>query len=299
MRPPTVSYHLLPERAPLGTKSIEFFFGGQICSFTSSRKPSAVARFVRYFAATDDQLLTSTGLGRPLGTLGFPEWPTTSAETPIPLLQTLRLGKKGHIGFGFLSFVSKKVQWRLARNQGEPPNRSRSDIFVGLPSACPMMNTSRSTIPEIEALLIDAAQGDVQAVRCLLEKRRGRLRKMIAARLDPRLAPRLDPSDVVQEALADAARTLPDYLRDRPLPFYPWLHRLAAERLARTHRLHIASAVRRIGREAGWQDQKYKGRPQRHPSSKRQEQEQTIGPHADWLNPAPIVGRIGQALHEG
>ena len=112
-----------------------------------------------------------------------------------------------------------------------------------------MMNTSPSTNPEIDALLRDAAQGDVQAIRCLLEKHRTRLRRMIAARLDPRLAPRLDPSDVVQETLADAARKLPDYLRDRPVPFYPWLYRLAADRLARTHRHHVASTVRAIGRE--------------------------------------------------
>ena len=47
---------------------------------------------------------------------------------------------------------------------------------------------------------------------------------MVAVRLDRRLAARVDPSDVVQEALADAApRPLDDYLRDRPLPFYPWL----------------------------------------------------------------------------
>jgi RNA polymerase sigma-70 factor (ECF subfamily) len=112
-----------------------------------------------------------------------------------------------------------------------------------------MMNTGPSTSPEIETLLRDAAQGDMEAVRCLLEKHRGRLRKMIAARLDPRLAPRLDPSDVVQETLADAARRLPEYLRDRPLAFYPWLYRLAADRLARTHKHHVASAVRGIGRE--------------------------------------------------
>jgi len=114
---------------------------------------------------------------------------------------------------------------------------------------CPMMNPSLSTNSETEALLGDAARGDERAVRSLLEKHRGRLRRMIAARLDPRLAPRLDPSDVVQETLADAARRLTDYLRDRPLPFYPWLHRLAADRLARTHRDHVGSTVRGIGRE--------------------------------------------------
>ena len=112
-----------------------------------------------------------------------------------------------------------------------------------------MMNTSPATNPEIDALLRDAAEGDATAVRCLLELHRQRLRRMIAARLDRRLAPRLDPSDVVQETLADAARRLPDYLRDRPLPFYPWLFRLAADRLARTHRDHIGSTVRGIGRE--------------------------------------------------
>jgi RNA polymerase sigma-70 factor, ECF subfamily len=112
-----------------------------------------------------------------------------------------------------------------------------------------MMNTSPTTDPEIDGLLRDAAEGDLTAVRCLLERHRDRLRRMIAARMDRRLAPRLDPSDVVQETLADAARKLPDYLRDRPLPFYPWLHRLAADRLARTHRDHVASTVRGIGRE--------------------------------------------------
>jgi RNA polymerase sigma-70 factor (ECF subfamily) len=113
----------------------------------------------------------------------------------------------------------------------------------------PMTNTSPPTDAAIETLLSDAARGDEDAVRCLLDAHRERLRRMIAARLDRRLAPRLDPSDVVQEALADAARRLPDYLRDRPLPFYPWLFRLAADRLARTHRDHVASTVRGIGRE--------------------------------------------------
>jgi RNA polymerase sigma-70 factor (ECF subfamily) len=111
------------------------------------------------------------------------------------------------------------------------------------------MNTSAATNSEIDALLSDAARGDTTAVHALLEQHRERLRRMIAVRLDRRLAPRLDPSDVVQEALADAAKRLPDYLRERPLPFYPWLFRLATDRLAVTHRNHIASGVRAVGRE--------------------------------------------------
>jgi RNA polymerase sigma-70 factor (ECF subfamily) len=83
----------------------------------------------------------------------------------------------------------------------------------------------------------------------LLEAHRDRLRRMIAARLDHRLMSRLDASDVVQETLSDAARRLHDYLRDRPMPFYAWLFRLAADRLARTHRDHVVSSVRGVGRE--------------------------------------------------
>jgi RNA polymerase sigma-70 factor (ECF subfamily) len=39
-----------------------------------------------------------------------------------------------------------------------------------------------------------------------------------------------------------------DYERERPLPFYPWLHRLTAEQLAIVHRKHRLGA-RSVGRE--------------------------------------------------
>src|SRR5262249_35121803 len=68
-------------------------------------------------------------------------------------------------------------------------------------------------------------------------------------RMDPRLSVRVDPSDVVQETLAEAHRRLDDYLRDRPLPFYPWLRQLGLERLIDLHRRHVVAAKRAIGRE--------------------------------------------------
>jgi RNA polymerase sigma-70 factor (ECF subfamily) len=67
--------------------------------------------------------------------------------------------------------------------------------------------------------------------------------------MDRRLAARVDPSDVVQEALAEAAVKLSDYLRRRPLPFYPWLRRLAWERLVKLHRRHIRAQRRSVTRE--------------------------------------------------
>ncbi|MFO0956314.1 MAG: sigma-70 family RNA polymerase sigma factor [Isosphaeraceae bacterium] len=84
-----------------------------------------------------------------------------------------------------------------------------------------------------EALLLQAARGNAEALGKLLNLHRERLRRMIAFRLDTHLAAYLDASDIVQDSLADAVRKLPDYARERPLPLYPWLHRLASERLTK------------------------------------------------------------------
>jgi RNA polymerase sigma-70 factor (ECF subfamily) len=101
---------------------------------------------------------------------------------------------------------------------------------------------------EIDLLLQAAARGDQVAVQSLLERHRERLRRMVALRLDSRLSARVDASDVVQEAMMDAARKLVDYERERPLPFYPWLCRLTAEQLAIVHRMHRCG-TRSVGRE--------------------------------------------------
>jgi RNA polymerase sigma-70 factor, ECF subfamily len=100
-----------------------------------------------------------------------------------------------------------------------------------------------------EDLLLRVAQGEAGATDELLALYRERLRRMVALRLDPRLAPRLDASDVVQEALAEAHRQLGDYLQERPLPFYPWLRQIAFNRLLDLHRRHVLAQRRSVRRE--------------------------------------------------
>jgi RNA polymerase sigma-70 factor, ECF subfamily len=100
-----------------------------------------------------------------------------------------------------------------------------------------------------EELLARARGGDAGAQQELLGRHGERLRKMVAARLDRRLAARIDPSDVVQEALLDASRLLPTYLRERPLPFYPWLRRLAWKRLVKLQHRHLGAQKRSVSRE--------------------------------------------------
>jgi RNA polymerase sigma-70 factor (ECF subfamily) len=103
--------------------------------------------------------------------------------------------------------------------------------------------------PDTDHLLDSASRGDALARGRLLERHRPRLKRMVAVRLDRRLAARVDPSDVVQEALLEAAAQLDGYLRDRPIPFYPWLRRLAAGRLADAYRRHVRAARRSVERE--------------------------------------------------
>jgi RNA polymerase sigma-70 factor (ECF subfamily) len=100
-----------------------------------------------------------------------------------------------------------------------------------------------------ERLLRRAGQGDPMARQQLLVQYQQRLRQMIAVRLDRRLAARIDPSDVVQETLAEAVQQLAAYLRDPPLPFYPWLRQLAWKRLAALYRRHIQAGKRSVCRE--------------------------------------------------
>jgi RNA polymerase sigma-70 factor, ECF subfamily len=103
----------------------------------------------------------------------------------------------------------------------------------------------------LEELIERAARGEKSARDRLLSYYRDHLRRMVAERLDRRLAARVDPSDVVQETLMEASRRLEEYLKARPLPLLAWLRRIAVERVIDTHRRHLGSQRRSVARERG------------------------------------------------
>jgi RNA polymerase sigma-70 factor (ECF subfamily) len=109
----------------------------------------------------------------------------------------------------------------------------------------------RDTDASTEDLLQRAREGNAEASQQLLALHRERLRHLIALRMDRRLAARLDPSDVIQEALADAWRQLPNYLEERPIAFYPWLRQVALDRLVLLHNRHLRTQKRSLLREQG------------------------------------------------
>jgi RNA polymerase sigma-70 factor, ECF subfamily len=103
--------------------------------------------------------------------------------------------------------------------------------------------------PDTEELVERAARGEDRARQALLIRYYERLTRMAAVRLDRRLAPRVDPADVVQEAMLEASRDLFDYFRDRPLPFHAWLRQYVEQRISKLHRHHLGTQRRSVRRE--------------------------------------------------
>lgn len=90
------------------------------------------------------------------------------------------------------------------------------------------------------------------ALADLFMTQRPRLRMMVHRRLDPRLAKRVDASDILQEGYVDAARRLNEYLSDPHMPFFLWLRFLVKQRLCAVHRKHLSAGKRDVRREDGW-----------------------------------------------
>jgi RNA polymerase sigma-70 factor (ECF subfamily) len=72
---------------------------------------------------------------------------------------------------------------------------------------------------------------------------------MIALRLNPALAARIDASDVVQDVLLEASQRLQDYLRNPAMPFHLWLRTIARDHMIDAHRRHCLAQRRSMERE--------------------------------------------------
>src|SRR5262249_14459495 len=96
----------------------------------------------------------------------------------------------------------------------------------------------------LSGLLDRAAGGDPAAQAELFSRYRKPLKRMVRLRLSRHLQGRLHDSDGLQEAYLEAAKRLPEYLRDRPLPFFLWLRHLTGQKLIDAHRRHLGAKAR-------------------------------------------------------
>ena len=98
-------------------------------------------------------------------------------------------------------------------------------------------------------LLARAAAGDQDALRQLFSRYRDRLKRMVHLRLSRRLSGRVDDSDVVQEALIEISKKLPEYVQAPELPLFLWLRHMTGLKLAEVHRRHLGTQLRDADRE--------------------------------------------------
>lgn len=111
------------------------------------------------------------------------------------------------------------------------------------------MRETPSDSAETARLLVEMQGGNRHAFEQLFERHRPALWKSVKQRLCGRIQRRIDASDVVQEAHAEAVARLDDYLARRPMPFRLWLLKTAHERLLKVERQHLDAAKRSVERE--------------------------------------------------
>ncbi|MFO0912800.1 MAG: sigma-70 family RNA polymerase sigma factor [Pirellulales bacterium] len=85
----------------------------------------------------------------------------------------------------------------------------------------------------------------------LLGSHRDRLKRLVRHRLDPRLAARVDESDVVQDVMARACehRSSLRQALGSPVAFFAWLREVARNRLVDIERQHVQAQRRSVNRE--------------------------------------------------
>lgn len=91
--------------------------------------------------------------------------------------------------------------------------------------------------------------GQVRALGELFELFKDRLWRMVRVRLDRRLAGRIDPDDVLQEAFLDVSRRISEFLEQSEVPFYVWLRFLTLQRMAMLQRTHMGAQMRSVAME--------------------------------------------------
>jgi RNA polymerase sigma-70 factor, ECF subfamily len=93
------------------------------------------------------------------------------------------------------------------------------------------------------------SRADADELNQWISEYRDRLRSMVQVRLTPRMAARIDASDVIQEAFVEATERFADYRRNPTLTPYLWLRFLTLQRLKILYRRHLGTHMRTADRE--------------------------------------------------
>lgn len=105
--------------------------------------------------------------------------------------------------------------------------------------------------PELARGLEDRLRdGDRAALADWFNEHRDELRRFLVSRMDRRLSPRVDASDIVQQAYLDADTRLPHYAdQAENMPFDVWVRQVALQSLFDLHRRHVGAQRRTVTQE--------------------------------------------------
>lgn len=101
----------------------------------------------------------------------------------------------------------------------------------------------------LAALLESARLGERSALSDGLAELRPELQRFMELRLGPDLRGRLEPEDLVQQALLEATRRFDEWCRLAGYPFRVWLRLLSAQVLDEARRRHLGAQKRDVRRE--------------------------------------------------
>lgn len=130
------------------------------------------------------------------------------------------------------------------------------------------MSPEPDNIPQ---LIAQFTAGEDAALASLFTHFKGRLERIVRFRLDHRMAGRVSPADVLQEAYISASKRT-EHFREKPdMPFFVWLRLLVHQQLADLHRQHLQAEMRDVRREISLE-------------------QQPISPHTSMAMAAQLVG---------
>jgi RNA polymerase sigma-70 factor (ECF subfamily) len=105
------------------------------------------------------------------------------------------------------------------------------------------------TAGDPDELVVRLKGGNGEALAALFSRHRDRLWRLVSFRMDRRLAGRVDPDDVLQEAYLAAAQRLPHYGADSTMTPFVWLRLIVMQTLTDVHRHHLGAQMRDAQRE--------------------------------------------------
>lgn len=106
---------------------------------------------------------------------------------------------------------------------------------------------------EVEKWIIEAQEGDQEALGRLLQMCRRYLLLVANKELTPALRAKVAPSDVVQDTLLEAGRDYPRFHGGSEEELLAWLRGILRNKVANVHR-HFDTEKRQMGREVNWED---------------------------------------------